>query len=187
MLQECPKKFDVPAYLFLLKNFPLQMQRITIHCTVPAPKNNSVRVTTESLMRKFALIAIRKPTLLRIFVNLNDRWRTVRTNSRVFYSLLVHVRISRTSIRCVEYRQLGIMSATGGRWKGCRLLVRFLFLALVQCRRHEFALKTHLTCTIRGNFRYPSMYQYLTKKQATTCNKQFLPFGEIFESATSIV
>jgi len=132
-------------HIFFSWIFHSRLQRITIHCIVPTPKNNSVRVATESLMRKFALIAIRKPTLLRIFVNLNDRWRTVRTNFHVFYSLLVHVRISRTSIRCVEYRQLGIMSATGGRWKGCRLLVRFLFLAPVQYRWHEFALNTHLT------------------------------------------
>lgn len=67
-------------------------------------------------------------------------------SSYVLFVIHACSHISYLYIRCVEYRQLGIMSMTSGRRKGCRLHIRFLFLAPMQYRRQTstraVALKT---------------------------------------------
>lgn len=74
--------------LFLLKNFPLQISSNVSLYAIPTPKNNDVRaVAIESLMRKFALIAIRKTALC-----------------HCAFSLILTVIGQRTWIHCIPFR-----------------------------------------------------------------------------------
>lgn len=141
-------------------------------------------------MRKFALIAIRKPTSMRIFVNLNDCQRTA-----YIWILMCFIRYSRLLAYLAPLYPLCRVSTARyherDKWKaeGLSFTCQIPFLGA------DITPATNIdtSCCPKDPFNpcdtrqfWSPRYQYITQQTSEMCNKQFLSCRELFESTSTV-